>query len=72
MSLGFTVQYFGNIAAPYDWLLPGWIVEERFVPFGYRGRGRIYKGFSLHHVRVMKMLNWNKNVKTFSCVSNVL
>ncbi|KAG8490326.1 hypothetical protein CXB51_016063 [Gossypium anomalum] len=43
MSLGVTVQYFDNIDAPYDWLLPGWIVEERFVPFGYRGHGRIYK-----------------------------
>ncbi|KAH1055375.1 hypothetical protein J1N35_033440 [Gossypium stocksii] len=43
MSLGVTVQYFDNTDAPYDWLLPGWIVEERFVPSSYRGRGRIYK-----------------------------
>ncbi|MBA0723706.1 hypothetical protein Golax_004263 [Gossypium laxum] len=43
VSLGVTIQYFDNTNAPYDWLLPGWIVEEHFVLSGYRGCGRIYK-----------------------------
>ncbi|KAK8517129.1 hypothetical protein V6N13_092414 [Hibiscus sabdariffa] len=37
------VKYFDNTRDRYDWLLPGWIAEERFVPTGHRGAGRIYK-----------------------------
>ncbi|MBA0811395.1 hypothetical protein Gohar_003296, partial [Gossypium harknessii] len=47
------IQYFDNTDAPYDWLLPGWIVEERFVPSGYRGRGRIYKMMMMMIVMMM-------------------
>ncbi|KAG8490403.1 hypothetical protein CXB51_013702 [Gossypium anomalum] len=49
ISSGVIVKYFDNTDAPYDWLLPGWIVEECFVPSNYKGRERIYKGFSLKH-----------------------
>ncbi|XP_016755189.1 uncharacterized protein [Gossypium hirsutum] len=43
MSLSVFVKYFDNTDAPYDWLLPGWVVEERYVPSGRKGLGRIYK-----------------------------
>ncbi|PPS11321.1 hypothetical protein GOBAR_AA09312 [Gossypium barbadense] len=43
ISLGVIVKYFDNIDAPYEWLLPGWIVEERFVLFDYKGCVRIYE-----------------------------
>nr|KJB67645.1 hypothetical protein B456_010G201800 [Gossypium raimondii] len=43
ISHGVIVKYFDNSDAPYDWLLPGWVAEERYVPSGRKGLGRIYK-----------------------------
>ncbi|KAL4313016.1 hypothetical protein GQ457_01G044500 [Hibiscus cannabinus] len=40
---GFTVRHFDNTFNGYDWLLSGWVAEERFVPTGRQGIGRIYK-----------------------------
>ncbi|KAL4368592.1 hypothetical protein GQ457_05G032250 [Hibiscus cannabinus] len=37
------VNYFDNTCDRYNWLLHDWIAEERFVPTGHRGAGRIYK-----------------------------
>ncbi|KAK8487210.1 hypothetical protein V6N13_062698 [Hibiscus sabdariffa] len=41
---GFTVRHYDNTFVGYDWLLPGWVAEERFVPTGRQGTGRTYKG----------------------------
>ncbi|MBA0868456.1 hypothetical protein Goshw_013840, partial [Gossypium schwendimanii] len=43
ISYGVIVKYFDNTDAPYDWLLPGWVAEERYVPSSRKGLGRIYK-----------------------------
>ncbi|GMJ14443.1 hypothetical protein like AT5G13825 [Hibiscus trionum] len=37
------VKYYDNTYTSYDWLVSGWIVEERFVPTGRKGTGRTYK-----------------------------
>ncbi|KAK8350202.1 hypothetical protein V6Z12_A06G193800 [Gossypium hirsutum] len=42
-SLAVSVRHFDNTDINYDWLLPGWVAEERYVPSGRKGLGRIYK-----------------------------
>ncbi|KAE8655426.1 hypothetical protein F3Y22_tig00117027pilonHSYRG00029 [Hibiscus syriacus] len=37
--------HYDNTYARYQWLLSGWIAEERFVPTGRGGIGRIYKSY---------------------------
>ncbi|XVE99565.1 hypothetical protein REPUB_Repub03eG0210100 [Reevesia pubescens] len=36
------VRYFDNTDYGYGWLLPGWIAEERYIPSGRMGAGRLY------------------------------
>ncbi|GMI72567.1 hypothetical protein HRI_000926000 [Hibiscus trionum] len=40
---GVTVRHYDRTFAGYDWLMRGWLAEERFVPTGRGGAGRIYK-----------------------------
>ncbi|MBA0868309.1 hypothetical protein Goshw_011487 [Gossypium schwendimanii] len=42
-SLAVSVRHFDNTDINYNWLLPGWVAEERYVPSGRKGLGRIYK-----------------------------
>ncbi|KAK8575599.1 hypothetical protein V6N12_063270 [Hibiscus sabdariffa] len=50
------VKYFDNTCDRYNWLLPDWIAEERFVPTGHRSAD-----LSMKQPRVMKELKPRKS-----------
>ncbi|TYH67873.1 hypothetical protein ES332_D06G219000v1 [Gossypium tomentosum] len=65
ISHGVIVKYFDNSDAPYDWLLPGWVVEERYVPSGRKGLGRIYKYYCdptghMYYSKRVILFGWKK------------